>query len=315
MKSEMAYFRRSLIAITKNPMISNQFSECLILKNVGDVRAYRRRLNAAGLRLALVPTMGFLHDGHTRLMSFAATQADVAMASIFVNPTQFGPDEDFDAYPRDTDGDIRKAADAGCKAVFLPDVSTMYGEQSQTRVEVGSLTTGLCGVDRPTHFSGVSTIVLKLLNITQCDVAIFGEKDYQQLAVIRRMVDDLNVPVKIVGHPIVREIDGLAMSSRNAYLSPVQRKDALALNEALTIARQAWGRGERRASVLTQLMRDRIQSAGEAHVDYIRVCDLKSLHPIADMCVDTALCALAVRFGQTRLIDNTVLASAPHEPS
>jgi pantoate--beta-alanine ligase len=293
--------------------VSYQNSTLTILRTVEEVGALRRYLRLKGARLALVPTMGFLHRGHTSLMEFAATQADAVMTSIFVNPTQFGPGEDFERYPRDTEGDLLKAAEAGCEAVFLPDVATMYGHAAETLVEVGSLAEGLCGASRPTHFSGVATVVLKLLNITQCDVAVFGEKDYQQLAVIRRMVTDLNVPVQILGHPIVREPDGLAMSSRNAYLTSDQRKEALALNDALRLARQAWQAGERQTSIISRLMTDRIQEAPRAQIDYVRVVDSLSLKPVAEGCGDSILCALAVRFGQTRLIDNTVLHSASIE--
>ena len=293
--------------------VSHQNSTLTILRSIDEVGAFRRSLRVRGVRLALVPTMGFLHRGHTSLMEFAATQADVVMASIFVNPTQFGPGEDFECYPRDMEGDLLKAAEAGCEAVFLPDVATMYGDAADTRVAVGSLAEGLCGASRPTHFSGVATVVLKLLNITQCDVAVFGEKDYQQLAIIRRMVADFNVPVHILGHPIVREPDGLAMSSRNAYLTSGQRTEALALNEALLLARQAWQAGERQASVISRLMTDRIQHAPSAQIDYVRVVDTVSLKPVAEACGDSILCALAVRFGHTRLIDNTVLHSASIE--
>jgi len=282
-------------------------SELVVLKTVDDVRRFRAELSAQGRTLALVPTMGFLHRGHLALMHAAGEKADIVMASIFVNPTQFGPDEDLDTYPRDTEGDLAKAREAGCTAVFMPDVDTMYGDGAETQVNVGSLSQGLCGRSRPTHFAGVCTVVLKLFNITGCDVALFGEKDYQQLAVIRRMVRDLDVPVRVFGHPIVREDDGLAMSSRNAHLSPEQRRQALALSKGLGEVKSAWAAGERNAATLTGLVTARIAREIGAQVDYIQVCNAESLMPVTGVCEGATLVALAVHFGSTRLIDNLVL--------
>ena len=282
-------------------------SELVVLKTVDDVRRFRAELSAQGRTLALVPTMGFLHRGHLALMHAAGEKADIVMASIFVNPTQFGPDEDLDTYPRDTEGDLAKAREAGCTAVFMPDADTMYGDGAETKVNVGPLSQELCGRSRPTHFAGVCTVVLKLFNITGCDVAIFGEKDYQQLAVIRRMVRDLDVPVRVFGYPIVREDDGLAMSSRNAYLSPEQRRQALALSKGLGEVKSAWAAGERNAETLTGLVTARIAREADAQVDYIQVCNAESLMPVTGTCESATLVALAVHFGSTRLIDNLVL--------
>ena len=278
-----------------------------VLTTVSEVRAYRDQLRAAGHTLGLVPTMGFLHEGHLNLMRAAQDHADVVMASVFVNPTQFAPDEDFETYPRDTEGDLAKARAAGCAAVFLPQVSAMYGDGAQTTVHMGPLAEELCGRRRPTHFTGVCTVVLKLFNITGCDVAVFGQKDYQQLAIIRQMVRDLDVPVAVVGHPIVRESDGLAKSSRNAYLDPDARRQAVALSSALALVTDAWGHGERDPERLEAMARTRIAEASLAVVDYVQVSDAVTLAPHSDRCDGDTVIALAVYFGATRLIDNVVL--------
>lgn len=280
-----------------------------VLRTIEAVRAFSAARHAAGERVALVPTMGYLHDGHLSLMRAARERAGAVMASIFVNPTQFGPNEDFARYPRDEAGDLAKAARAGCDAVFLPSVEAMYPPGAATRVEVPTLAAPLCGVSRPTHFAGVCTVVLKLFNITRCDVAVFGEKDYQQLAVIRRMVRDLDVPVEVVGHPIVREPDGLAMSSRNVYLSAAERAAALALGRGLADARAAWAAGERDPRRLEAVVRARVASAPGAAVDYIEARDAEDLSVLDGPATRPVLLALAVRFGATRLIDNTVLAT------
>ena len=200
---------------------------------------YRR----AGERIAFVPTMGFLHAGHLALMQHARTLADRVVVSIFVNPTQFGPNEDLSRYPRDPEGDASKAGSVGVDLIFSPEPATMYPTGFQTYVEVRELERGLCGDRRPGHFVGVATVVLKLFNLVQPHVALFGDKDYQQLQVLRRMVADLDVPVEVVGLPIVREADGLAMSSRNAYLGPEERQHALALSRGLAAARARWAAG------------------------------------------------------------------------
>lgn len=278
-----------------------------ILRSRDAVREWTAGHHAAGRTVALVPTMGFLHRAHTDLMRAAAEHADVVVTSIFVNPTQFGPDEDFERYPRDEEGDLAKAKGAGCAAVFLPTVAEMYPADASTRVSVSGLSAHLCGGSRPVFFDGICTVVAKLFNIVGCDVAVFGEKDFQQLAVIRRMVRDLDMPVRIVGHPLVREDDGLAMSSRNAYLSPEQRRDALALSKALAEADARYRAGERDADALRAHLRSRLEAVDSMTVDYVEVVDLDGLQPIVGALTGPALAAVAVDLQGTRLIDNTVL--------
>jgi len=239
-------------------------------------------------------------------MGSAAEHADVVLASIFVNPTQFGPNEDLDAYPRDEAGDLAKAESAGCEAVFMPSVEVMYPPGAATTVAVPTLAQYLCGQSRPTHFAGVCQVVLKLFNIVRCDVAVFGQKDYQQLAIIRRMVRDLNVPVKVVGHPIVRAEDGLALSSRNAYLDAEQRQEALALNQAVAQVGAAWRNGERDAQRLLSIARNRLEAARGAQIDYVEIADPDDLSPLDGEISGGVLVAVAVFFGSTRLIDNGV---------
>jgi pantoate--beta-alanine ligase len=270
------------------------------------VGAFAATHHRAGRRIAFVPTMGALHDGHLELMRAAARHADIVLASIFVNPTQFGPGEDFERYPRDTKGDLQKAAHAGCHAVFLPSVAEMYPPGAETTVQVPSLAGVLEGAARPGHFTGVATVVLKLLNITRCDVAIFGQKDCQQLAVIRRLVHDLDVPVEIIGHPIVREADGLAMSSRNVYLSAEQRSEALSLSQGLAAAEAAWQAGERDPRALEAAARGPI-AATQGEVGYIEVRNAFDLGVLEAPITEPVVLVMAVRFGKTRLLDNRLL--------
>ncbi len=278
-----------------------------VLRTVEACRAFRRA--HAARTLGLVPTMGYLHAGHLSLMRVAADAADVVCASIFVNPTQFGPGEDLDTYPRDVAGDLEKCEAAGCAAVFIPDVETMYRPDATTTVHVDRLTEGLCGAARPTHFDGVCTVVSKLFLITGCDVAVFGEKDYQQLAVIRRFTRDLDLPVRVLGARIVREPDGLAMSSRNVYLTEDQRIAARSLSAALREANLAWDAGVRDAAVLESKVRARLDRSGR--VDYVEIRDADDLSAVAGAATGSVVVALAVRFGSTRLIDNTVLKPPP----
>ncbi len=227
------------------------------------------------------------------------------VVSIFVNPTQFGPNEDFSRYPRDLEGDSKKLAPLGVDAIFAPEPSAMYPVGEQTRVRVGSLADPLCGAFRPGHFEGVATVVAKLLSLVGPCAAVFGRKDYQQLAIIRRMTTDLFMPVKVVGHPIVREADGLAMSSRNAYLSAPDRARALCLSRALRVAQGAFALGERSPIELERLAREEVQRGADT-IDYVSVVDADSLAPIAAV-GSRALVAIACRIGKTRLIDNFVL--------
>ncbi len=282
---------------------------------VTDPAAWQARCHAArdsGVRLALVPTMGYLHDGHRSLLREARRRADeggrrgLALASIFVNPTQFGPTEDLSSYPRDLSGDLATCAEAGIDLVLAPpDPALMFAPGHQTWVDVEQASQGLCGASRPGHFRGVATVVAKLFNLTRPHLAFFGEKDWQQLAVIRAMVRDLAFGVEVVGMPIVREPDGLARSSRNAYLRPEQRHAALALSRSLFEARDAAVAGRRQAATLAAAARARLEAAG-ARIDYVEIVHPLTLKPVAEA-VPGSVMLLAAFVGTTRLIDNTVL--------
>jgi len=269
------------------------------------MRARAEDLRRDGRRIAVVPTMGALHDGHLALVRHARARADIVILTIFVNPTQFGPNEDLSRYPRDEAGDLAKARPAGVDLAFCPPAEAMYPAGAQTFIEVRELAKPLCGEKRPGHFAGVATVVTKLFNITQPHVAFFGEKDFQQLAVIRRMVRDLDQGVEIVGMPIVREADGLAMSSRNAYLSPEQRKEALALSAGLAAVETAFKAGVRDAATLVAGARELIAAQPSARIDYIELRDAEELTPIETI-TRPAVMAMAVFIGKTRLIDNRV---------
>ncbi len=264
--------------------------------------AWSEAARARGERIALVPTMGALHAGHVSLLTAARKLADRVVLSIFINPTQFGPKEDLARYPRDLDGDLAKASGAGTDAAFVPEAKDMYLSGAQTFVEVREVSQGLCGERRPGHFTGVATVVCKLFNIVRPHLAIFGEKDFQQLAVIRRMVVDLNMPVDVVGQPIVREPDGLAMSSRNAYLSPPERARALAISQGLSAARDRFSAGERDAGVLVRearaILKDRVD-----RIDYVEIRDADSLRSVERLDRPAAI-LVAAYVGATRLIDN-----------
>jgi pantoate--beta-alanine ligase len=263
-----------------------------------------------GETVALVPTMGYLHEGHLSLVRLARRHASRVMATIFVNPLQFGPREDLSRYPRDFDRDRALLEGEDVDALFAPDAEEMYPAGACTRVIVeGPLTEGLCGASRPGHFAGVATVVAKLFTICEPDAAVFGQKDAQQAAVIRRMTRDLNLPVEIVVGPIVREPDGLAMSSRNVYLSAEERAQAPVLHGALLTAEAAAAAGERRPEALLDRVRSRIASAPLARLDYAALVDAETLVPVERL-GEPAILALAVFFGGTRLIDNTVLL--PH---
>ena len=277
-------------------------------------QAYCREARRRGGRVALVPTMGFLHQGHLSLMREARRLADaappaagprLALASIFVNPAQFGPREDLARYPRDLDGDLAKCASAGIDAVLAPEPADVYRPDHQSWVEVGSVAEGLCGASRPGHFRGVATVVLKLLHLSLPDVALFGEKDWQQLQVVRTMVRDLDLDVEIRGMPIVREPDGLALSSRNAYLSPEERSRALALSRALFGARDRAARGERDAGALRAEARRVLDAAG-LRVDYVEIVHPETLRPV-ERAEPGSRMLVAAFAGTTRLIDNLAL--------
>jgi pantoate--beta-alanine ligase len=250
--------------------------------------------------------MGALHEGHLSLVRACKAECDVTVASIFVNPSQFGPGEDLAKYPRALEADLAKLAQCGTDLVFTPRDDEVYGAGHATWVEVGAVTEPLEGQFRPGHFRGVATIVLKLFNMTQADVAYFGQKDFQQVLVIQRMVDDLDVPIKIRVCPIVREPDGLAMSSRNAYLSPAARRQATSLWKSLELAQSLVRGGELRGEVILARMRDVLLAAGEARIDYLALVDPRTLQPVDAIHAPT-LAAMAVRIEKTRLIDNCIL--------
>lgn len=274
-----------------------------VLRQSKSMRDWADAHISRGARLALVPTMGYLHEGHLSLVALARAHADVVVASVFVNPTQFGPKEDFSNYPRDFDGDAHKLESAGVDAIFAPDTLEMYPPGFGTHVVPGELANVLCGVTRPNHFRGVCTVVHLLFRITRAHVAVFGEKDFQQLTIIRRMVRDLWLDVEVIGAPIVREPDGLAKSSRNVYLSANERRDAVVLSRALTAVEHAFRAGERSTEQLLDTARQIIATAPSARIDYIEIVDADDLRPLA-VINQPVVCALAVFVGQTRLIDN-----------
>lgn len=263
-----------------------------------------------GERVALVPTLGALHAGHLALVEAAKRRARRVVVSIFVNPTQFAPGEDFARYPRSLETDLKRLAGSGDVCVFVPAVGEMYPPGDQTRVRVGALTEPLCGRFRPGHFEGVATVVCKLFALVGPCEAVFGRKDYQQLLVIRRMVTDLLMPVTVVDHPTVREADGLAMSSRNAYLSPDERARALSLVQGLDAAARRFAGGERGARELERTAREPVERAG-ARIEYVELRDADTLAEIVENAGDRAVLAIACRMGTTRLIDNVVLGQDP----
>jgi pantoate--beta-alanine ligase len=277
-----------------------------VVRAPAEMRARAEDLRRDGLRLCVVPTMGYLHDGHVSLLREGRGRSDVLILTLFVNPTQFGPNEDLSRYPRDEAGDLDKARGAGVDLVFAPAPDAMYLPGYQTAVDVRELSAPLCGRSRPGHFSGVATVVTKLFHLTTPHLAVFGQKDFQQLAVIRRMVRDLDFGIEIVGAPIVREPDGLAMSSRNSYLSADERGQATCLSRGLAAAEALYASGERRATALVAAARAPIEAAPLARVDYVELRDAETLAEV-DTVAAPAVLAMAVFFGRTRVIDNTVL--------
>jgi len=256
--------------------------------------------------ISCVPTMGFLHQGHMELLRVGREKGDRSIMTIFVNPTQFGPHEDYGTYPRDTEGDLNKARSTGVAAVFMPTVEEMYPEGFQSAVKVEEITQALCGKSRPGHFAGVTIVVAKLFNITKPHLAIFGEKDYQQLIVIKQMVRDLNMGIEIIGVPTVREKDGLAMSSRNNYLSSEERASALSLKKGLDLARGMVTQGEKDPAKIKNVVRELILDHPFTEIDYITICDKEKLTDM-EIIDRPCLLALAVKVGKTRLIDNLIL--------
>jgi pantoate--beta-alanine ligase len=277
-----------------------------IIEQISAMRDWSEAARYRSERIAFVATMGFLHEGHLCLVRDAQMRGDRVVVSVFVNPKQFSPGEDFATYPRDFESDRALLAKERVDVIFHPSVGEMYPDQFQTRIEVDKLSLPLCGLARPGHFRGVATVVAKLLNIVRPHVAIFGEKDYQQLQVIRRMARDLNMDTQIVGHPIVREPDGLAMSSRNSYLTAAERQAAVCLSRSLCKAERLVKRGESTAAVVVRLVRSELEKEPLVAPEYVKLCDAETLDEI-DRIEQRAVLALAVTIGKARLIDNRIL--------
>jgi len=280
------------------------------METISNVKTMQRRcaeLRRQGQRIAFVPTMGYLHEGHLSLLRAGRQAGDVLALSIFVNPIQFGAGEDFEAYPRDLQHDSELARSAGVDLIFTPAREEFYAPDFSTHVIVSGLTETLCGRSRPGHFRGVATVVCKFFNIIRPQIALFGRKDFQQLAVIRRMVRDLNMDIEVRGMPIVREADGLAKSSRNIYLSPEERRQALALVDSLRLAQRLARSGETSARTLIAAVRERILREPAARIDYVQLCHRDTLEDL-DTLIPEAVLLLAVCIGKTRLIDNHILA-------
>lgn len=279
-----------------------------IFKNLRHLQNTIKTIKMGGKSIGFVPTMGYLHEGHLTLVREARKRSDIVVVSIFVNPLQFGPKEDFSRYPRDIERDKKMLMEEGTDILFLPEVLDMYSDDFQTYVEVTKVTKTLCGASRPGHFRGVATVVLKLFNAVKPDYAFFGEKDFQQLVTIKRMVEDLNLDIEIVGVPIVREPDGLAMSSRNSYLNEKERESALCLYKAIQRAKELVSKGERDVKVILSEVTNVVKNTPLTKIDYVKLCNPKTLEYIEDgVLVDKTLLALAVFVGNTRLIDNTIL--------
>jgi len=276
-----------------------------IIKTVKEMRGFSSQARQKGQTLVFVPTMGFFHDGHLTLMREGRKHGDILIVSLFVNPTQFGPSEDFQKYPRDFERDRGMAEGVGVDVLFIPEASAMYPPDHQTIVRVEKVTQRLCGKSRPTHFQGVATVVTMLFNIVMPHLAIFGQKDFQQLITIRQMVKDLCMDVEVVGLPTIREADGLAMSSRNFYLRPEERQAALALYRSLKKANELLQKGERQAEKVLKEMTDILFSEPLVKIDYVQICNASTLEDVHEIKGDVVI-ALAAYVGQTRLIDNLV---------
>jgi pantoate--beta-alanine ligase len=276
-----------------------------ITGKIDEVRAQVKEWKKAGLTVGLVPTMGFLHEGHKSLIVRAVKENDRVVVSDFVNPMQFGPKEDLATYPRDMERDTALVESAGADLIFHPEPSEMYTDTFSSFVDMNTLTKGLCGKTRPVHFRGVCTVLTKLFNIVDPDRAYFGQKDAQQLAVVRHFTEDLNFNIRIVGCPIIREEDGLAKSSRNTYLSPEERKAALVLSRSLKAGRAAYDAGERKAAVIKKIITDELGKEPMAKIDYVETVSWPMLMPVENFDGDV-LCAIAVYIGKTRLIDNFI---------
>ena len=278
-----------------------------VLSTIAEITEYTAELKKAGKTIGLVPTMGALHEGHLTLMRAARADNDVVIASVFVNPIQFGPNEDYDKYPRMFEADCAKLESVNVDAVFHPDPAEMYPQGFCTYVNVdGEFTRKLCGASRPGHFRGVATVVTRLMNLSRADRAYFGQKDAQQVCVIKRFVNDLNIPVQVVMVPINREDSGLARSSRNAYLSDTEKQQALCLSRSLRKAESAYAGGEKNVAALLKIVRDELAAEPAADVEYVELYDFPTLEPIETV-EKESLMAMAVRIGKTRLIDNIII--------
>jgi pantoate--beta-alanine ligase len=277
-----------------------------VISDPSEMQALANRIRETDLLIGLVPTMGYLHEGHASLISGARQQSDIVVLSIFVNPTQFGPAEDLGKYPRDMERDKKIAREAGTDYIFYPEARDIYTSEFQTYVSVEKLAKLHCGVSRPTHFRGVATVCNKLFNIVLPHWAFFGQKDYQQCAVIRRMVKDLNMNLEIITLPTVREADGLAMSSRNVYLTPEERKQAICLYESLQLAKNMIRAGRTDSKTIVAAIREHIRRKPAARIDYVSIADTDTLEELETIRTE-AVVLLAVVFGNTRLIDNEIL--------
>ncbi len=277
-----------------------------IVTDIGEMQKIADEHRQQGKRIGFVPTMGYLHEGHLSLFRIARPQCDIFVVSIFVNPIQFGPNEDFDAYPRDFERDEELCEEEKVDLIFYPNREQMYPKPFYTYINVEKLSETMCGISRPGHFQGVTTIVGKLFHIVKPHFAVFGEKDYQQLVIIKQMVQDLNLDVKILGGPIVREPDGLALSSRNKYLSPQDREKALSLNKSLKLVQTLVDEDIKSAAMVKMQIEQYLRKVPNAAVDYITIVDADSLRPVTEVRENT-LIALAVYIGNTRLIDNVVI--------
>jgi pantoate--beta-alanine ligase len=285
-----------------------------LIETIDAMQGQCEELRLSGQTIGLVPTMGFFHEGHLELMRVGRRLSDILAISIFVNPTQFGPNEDFQAYPRDMEGDLAGAMEVGADLVFAPSVDEMYPDGHQTRISVERVTKQLCGLSRPGHFDGVTTVVAKLFHIAKPHLALFGEKDYQQLTVVKRMVKDLDMDIQIIGVPTVREPDGLAMSSRNTYLNPEERKSALCLKKSLDLSKEMFRQGEKDAQRIKKAVEELILSHPFTEIDYVNVCNPISLEDV-DRIEEKALLALAVKVGKARLIDNCLIGATEDQKS
>jgi pantoate--beta-alanine ligase len=280
----------------------------ILCQDVAKLRELVANFKKENKSIGLVPTMGALHEGHASLINASAKENDITIVSVFVNPTQFGPNEDYEAYPRTLENDCIVAQNAGADVVFAPKNKDLYPNEDMTWVEVtGDITKVLCGRTRPIHFRGVTTVVSKLFNLSRADRAYFGLKDAQQTEVLRRMVDDLFFNVELRIMPIVREADGLAKSSRNTYLSPEERKSALILSKSLKLSKEAFTNGQRDVEAILNLVKDTIQTEKTSQIDYVEMYKLPGLKPVGNKIEGRVLLALAVKFGTTRLIDNVIL--------